>query len=326
MDNKFYTSLLILFLLIFLIPCVSADEIDNNTDICELSIDDVQLTAIDTQHDDVTAASEPVEVYFNASAEKDGNGSADNPYKYLRSSRLNKVSTAYFADGLYKLDTSRGIYTDIDFIGQSAENTIIKYEGMAFSVGIDTAFTATNITFLKASIRNFGVVVAENCIFKDCVAAFVDTYGNSFGGALYCKCGGFTTVYTPGAFLSNCTFINNYAQYGGAVYLELGVLSISDSNFINNSASAYGGAVACEDGTTLTVFDSYFENDESIDDAGGAIYGKTSSMVVRNSDFICCSALFGGAICTVSSTLPTQDSKTTLPNMMAELFTVCTAE
>ena len=305
MDNKVLSILLLFTLFILLIPSVSAIEINNFTDIGD-SFSDV--TVSDSESDEILT-SDIAEVYFNASAERDGNGSQDNPYKFLRSNRLNQIDVAYFADGVYRLDNYRGIYSDIELIGQSAENTIIKYDGMAFSIGVDSSLTVTNITFSKASIRNFGVVVAEDCIFKDCVAAYVDDYGNSFGGAIYCKSGGISSIYSPGAFLTNCTFLDNYAEYGGAVYVEIGVLSINECNFINNSAKAYGGSISCEDGSTLIVSDSYFDNDESMEDAGGAIYSRLSSAIVRNTEFVNCSSFFGGAICSLNGQLDVSSSR-----------------
>ena len=180
MDKNVWGLLLIFIFCILMLPVVSASEMnDNNAETCILSDDVLQYDAIDGE----VLGVETKEVYFNASVEKDGDGSIDSPYKYLRSSRLNQITTAYFADGLYRLDNYRGIFTDLELIGQSAENTIIRYDGMAFSIGVDSSLSATNITFLKASIRDFGVFVAEDCIFKDCVAGFVDEYGNSFGGA-----------------------------------------------------------------------------------------------------------------------------------------------
>ena len=181
MDKNVVITLLFFIFLIIMVPSISANEIsDNSTYIGESSNDVMYTTTIDS--DDIVQASDVV--YFNASVEKDGDGSIDSPYKYLRSDRLNKISTAYFADGLYKLDSYRGIYSDLELIGQSAENTIIKYDGMALSIGVDASLYASNITFLRSSIRDFGVFVADDCIFKDCVAAYVDIYGNSFGGAI----------------------------------------------------------------------------------------------------------------------------------------------
>lgn len=309
MDKKFLGLFLIFFLFILLVPCVSAAELTNETVYNGSSSNVMQSSNFEPQTDDGIRGESSNVAYFNASAEKDGNGSIDNPYKFLWANRLNRISTAYLADGLYRLDNYKGIFTDLEIVGQSAENTIIKYDGMAFSVGIDTAFKATNITFLRASVRDFGVFVAEDCIFKDCIAAFLDDYGNSFGGAIYCKSGGFTTLYSPGAFIMNCTFINNYAAYGGATYIESGILSITNSKFINNSAYGYGGAIAGEEGSTITVTDSFFEGDKSLDDAGGAIYTKVSSLTVRSSNFINCQALFGGAVCNLNGQLIVQTSR-----------------
>ncbi|MBR6023647.1 MAG: peptidase C1 [Methanobrevibacter sp.] len=306
MDNKILSILLIFILFILLIPSVSAIEINNDTNIEDSSSD---ITVTDNIGSDEILSSDIVEVYFNASAEKDGDGSQDNPYKYLQSNRLNKIDVAHFADGLYRLDNYRGIFSDLELVGESAENTIIKYDGMAFSIGVDSSLTASNITFSKASIRNFGVVVAEDCIFKDCVAAYVDEYDNSFGGAIYCKSGGISSIYSPGAFLTNCTFLDNYAEYGGAVYVEIGVLSVDGCNFINNSAKAYGGSISCEDGSTLKISDSFFDSDKSIEDAGGAIYTRLSSAIIRNTDFVNCSSFFGGAICSLNGQLDVSASR-----------------
>ena len=131
MDNKILSILLLFILFILLIPTVSAIDINNDT-VAEDSAGDIAID--DSTESDEILTRDIAEVYFNASAENDGDGSIDNPYKYLRSNRLNKIDIAHFADGVYRLDNYRGIYSDIEFIGESAENTIIKYDGMAFSI------------------------------------------------------------------------------------------------------------------------------------------------------------------------------------------------
>lgn len=42
--------------------------------------------------------------------------------------------------------------------------------------------------------------------------------------------------------IDNCTFVNNYASRGGAIY-NSGTLEINNSNFISNFATVYGGAI-----------------------------------------------------------------------------------
>ncbi len=67
-------------------------------------------------------------VYFDASSADDGgNGSKENPYKYLKSSRISDNSNIYLADGVYELDSSKSISSYNAFIGQSMENTIISF-------------------------------------------------------------------------------------------------------------------------------------------------------------------------------------------------------
>ena len=144
MDKKIWGLLFIFIFCILILPSVSASELDDNSTVSSVLNDDV--ISLDTIDNEVLA-DDTKEVYFNASVQKDGDGSQDNPYKYLRSDRLNKITTAYFADGVYRLDSYRGIYTSLELIGQSAENTIIRYDGMAFSIGVDSSLTAKNITF-----------------------------------------------------------------------------------------------------------------------------------------------------------------------------------
>ncbi|MEE1335343.1 hypothetical protein, partial [Methanobrevibacter sp.] len=53
------------------------------------------------------------------------------------------------------------------------------------------------------------------------------------------------------------TFVNNNAGCGGAIYLNGGILELTDCVFINNTAMNYGGAIAGESkyskGSTQTV-------------------------------------------------------------------------
>ena len=69
-----------------------------------------------------------LDVYFDASAVDDsGNGSKENPYKYLKSSRVLDNSNIHLSDGVYELDLTKTISSYNAFIGKSMENTIITY-------------------------------------------------------------------------------------------------------------------------------------------------------------------------------------------------------
>ena len=305
--NKSIVLFLVCFLLLLIVPSTFAsDDVDNQT---VISTDDrIQYSVIDdggviSSSDDASGVvSGSNDIYFNASADTDGKGTQDSPYKYLNYNRLTSGCTAYFADGTYELDARKGVYSSISLIGQSAQNTIIKFNGVAFTVGSGYDLTLKDLTLDHVTVKNFGTLTATNVIFQNSVAGDSSNskYNNVYGGAIYNDVSDYS-YYTPINKLSNCTFMNNSAMYGGAIYLPSGSLIISNCNFVNNSAHWFGGAIAAEGGTSISITDTTFEDCRSIDDAGGAIYTVSTDLEVKNSIFDNCSANFGGAICSLNS-------------------------
>ena len=280
--------LIALLLLIFIIP--SSHAMDNQTgDLIE--IEDNQ-TAISTVDEDTLAASN--DYYFNSSLEDDnGDGSFQNPYKYLTAERIKGNCNIHLTDGEYVLDDSKSIER-VNIIGSTPTKTIIKYDGVGFTV--NSFLSLTNVTLTDMSITNHGSVNATNTIFNCGYGSKADSYGNNYGGAIYTS----DTNANSKVTISNCTFNDGYAVYGGAIYMGTGQLSISNSQFINNYAYNFGGAIACENTLNVTVSKSKFISGRSIDDAGGAIYVKSSPITISYCDFINCSATFGGAITTLN--------------------------
>lgn len=121
-------------------------------------------------------------------------------------------------------------------------------------------------------------VSASGVVLND--IGFINGKSNGDGGAVRLGSDG---------QINNCTFEDNYAQRGGAVFS--GYLSrINNSTFINNSASGDGGAVyQCADGY---VSDSGFINNSA--SRGGAVYLDEAN--IYDSDFAGNSAVNGGAI------------------------------
>ena len=280
--------LIALLLLIFVIP--SSHAMDNQTD--ELIENEEAHTAISMVDEDTLAASN--DYYFNSSLEDDnGDGSSQNPYKYLTADRIKGNCNIHLTDGEYVLDDSKTI-EKVNIIGSTPTKTIIKYDGVGFTV--NSFLSLTNVTLTDISITNHGSVNATNTIFNYGYGGKADSYGNNYGGAIYTSDANANSKVT----ISNCTFNEGYAVYGGAIYMAAGYLSIYDSQFINNYAYNFGGAIACENTLNVTVSKSKFIRDYSIDDAGGAIYVKSSPVTISYCDFINCSATFGGAITTLN--------------------------
>lgn len=118
-------------------------------------------------------------VYFDASlAQDNGNGSKDNPYKYLNSNRISSNSNLYFAEGVYESDNSKVISSNNSFIGENKENTIITYKNSDYIFSNSGVLGLYNLTIKSASIYNTGILKADNVIFKD-------SSNQNYGGSIY---------------------------------------------------------------------------------------------------------------------------------------------
>ena len=234
--------------------------------------------------------------YVNASLSKDGNGSINSPYNSLNSSRIKNNSNYHISNGEYYLNqryTSSSLKLDnVSFIGQSAEGTFLY-----FNSSIKTLNRASfkNITLVLIShISNSGILNAENTVFINSSKSSED-----FGGAIYS---------TAQVNINNCTFINNTGEYGGAIYIENAKLDIRNSKFIENQAYNYGGAISGENNAEIIIKNTSFNGCFSQNDAGGAIYLKSSSLIGDCLNITSCHALFGGAITSLKSTLKLTNS------------------
>ena len=211
------------------------------------------------------------------------------------------------ADGEYELDHGKTINT-ITIIGDSSQNTVVKFQNKTSVLSSNTKFTLENLTLTDVSVVNYGTLKATNVIFRDSIGYeansaatnLVNSASNSFGGAIYSY---YDYYSTPSVYIDNCTFINNTAEYGGAIYMYGGVLDIKRSYFYNNYAYNYGGAIACEYNSKANIEKTKFVNCTSINDAGGAIYLKSSKLIADNITIENSTGTFGSAITSLDTTL-----------------------
>ena len=108
------------------------------------------------------------------------------------------------------------------------------------------------------------------------------TPNNNNGGALVVTQGNIPISGT----IINSNFTNNKAQYGGAAWINEGTVDISNSNFINNTATVEAGAIGFEPAytkITATVYATNFINNTAGVD-GGAIY-SSGDLRISDSDF-----------------------------------------
>ncbi len=266
--NKFILLISVVFILLVFIP--SSFAFDNATD--------------------AVSAGSQNHYYFDASLENDnGNGSIDNPYKYLTDKRISADSVIHLANGEYDL-TKLGskTYRNITICGQDSQKTIIKGSGNLITVS--TQLTVQNVTFSNLPIANNGRIHAENSIFTGVSS---DT---ALGGAIRSSNSNYDLYF------HNCTFINNSALYGGAIYQNAGKLEIYDCLFINNTALNYGGAITCEPKknarlkTTIVIANTQFISSVSLGDAGGALYLREGYLNADNINISNSAATFGGGL------------------------------
>lgn len=269
MNIKFLILLSLLVTLLLLIP--SAFAVDGSNETVKNSVDD-----------DVLGTNE---YYFDSSVNVDGDGSKANPYKTLSDGRIKSDSICHFANGTYYL-SDNSMVSDISFYGDDASKTIIDGNGYGLlALGL---INFKNVTLSNFFIYNqWGSVSATNSIFCNSKGMSYD-----YGGSIYSDSGQIT--------LTNCTFMNNYAEFGGAIFVEDSVLQITDSVFLNNTASNFGGAIAAKS-SGLTITNSRFSNDKSINDAGGSIYLIYSNLTGDNINFTNSKAIFGASISALES-------------------------
>ncbi len=294
-NRKIFFISVLLFLII--IPASFAANDDGLLPVNETGRGDVlevnELDSLGAVDEEMLTASN--DYYFDASLENDtGDGSVNNPYKYLTADRIKGNANIHLANGEYNLNTYKTI-EQVNIVGSDMSKTIINYDGVAFRV--NTYLTLTNVTLNGLSITNSGIVNLTNVIMNNGYGSISDSYGNNFGGAVY------TTNTNANAQVNivNSTFNDNYAVYGGAIYMGAGCLSIRDSQFNNNIAYNYGGAIACENIVNITVSKSKFTKNVALNDAGGAIYIKSAeNFNADHLEIINSTATFGGSITTLN--------------------------
>ncbi|WP_407416446.1 C1 family peptidase, partial [Methanobrevibacter sp.] len=244
----------ILFLGFFIIPFTFAQD---------------NLTLLNSGNSEITLSEEDSypSIYFNSSVASDGTGSKENPYKYFNSNRIKSNSNLYFADGEYELDKSISISSYNSFIGQSKDNTIIKYTNTNRIFNNNGILGLYNLTLTGGSIYNTKTLTIDNVNFK---------------GSSNQLLGGTINSHIADLTISNSDFYNNSANLGGAIYSLDSNINISNSIFHDNSANL-GGAICDLDSRILMINVTGYNNSAIYQ--GGAIYKMYGVLNLTSSRF-----------------------------------------
>ena len=137
----------------------------------------------------------------------------------------------------------------------------------------------SNLTNNKAIDYNGGAIYhGDDLYVSDC--NFINNTANQ-GGAI-------SSSYVKNLEIYNSSFESNNASntYGGAIY-SYGTTDgiISNSNFTDNSANTIGGAVFAYTGSKLAIEDTNFVNNTANTNAGGAYVYSISDVSITDSNF-----------------------------------------
>ena len=208
-------------------------------------------------------------------------------------------------------------------IGSNFVNNSGRWGGAISATGAElrknsSTLTVSNTIFKDNSALYAGAVYiwGSNYNIADCVFDNNTAFGkgnmtpnNNNGGALVVsQVSRFNEPIT--GTISGSKFTNNKAQYGGAAYFNKGFVTITDSVFENNVATAEGGAVdfshASVKDLVVSINNSSFVGNKA--PVAGSIFTNVDSKIT-NSNFINNSAAkIGGAICNVND-LTVENSK-----------------
>lgn len=223
---------------------------------------------------------------------------------YNKASALTVDNTTFDGNSAY---LGGSIYNGGDSVTQISNSTFQNNEashgGVIAHYHASKALTIDNSTFEANKVTGYGGVIYNansDLVIKDSTfEGNAATGKNSIGGVIYS--GGSSADQIATMQISNSKFNDNKADWGGAVYMNNWAdITVSDTQFTNNSAKSVGalGAFRKAELTNVT-----FENNEATDatdDGAGALFvGAVSQTKVTGGSFTNnTSAAVGGAIAT----------------------------
>ncbi len=194
--------------------------------------------------------------------------------------------------GAIYIGNSTAVITDSTFTGNGKSNPIsggvFYIEGALSDVSIsDSVFSGNSATWGAAISQTAGKVDIADCVFSS--NAVANDWGEpSRGGAIY-QSGGTMTI-TDSQFIGNSAA----AGAGGAIALKNGTMSITDTSFTGTNIGGNGGAVYMESGA-MTISGGTFTANKG-NSNGGAVYLSGGELTISESSFEGNVAQKGGAV------------------------------
>ncbi len=245
------------------------------------------------------------DIYFDASASEDGDGSKERPYNTVEVSKLKNDSNIFFEEGDYIFESDEFSLSNVNFYGKNPEKTCIYVHDPVWNpININTKgiVSVSNLTFTSTQFNVSDEFNADNSIF-------IQNLGYKYrqGAAINTNDKTFTSIN-----INRCQFKNYLACFGAAIVSDNGILNIYDSEFSGNTVFPYeyvlaeGGAILVYN-STVRIKNSYFR-DNSADSSAGAIYTSYSNTSIENCTFDDNRAHLGSAVANEYGNLVVVDS------------------
>ena len=270
-------------------------------------------------------------IYFDASAQQDGDGSENNPYKYLYPSRITPGVTAYFAKGTYDLNTTC-IIDGAKLIGKTSDAVINSRVSNQYDFIIkeNSYLELNNLQLNNINILNHATLLAKDSYFEGNdvfdlknlpkIESGSGLFDSSYGGVIVCDA---PNNVRSTLILDGCWFDEVYDAFNGGVIAAINSdISISNTVFMYYSATYKGGAIYSVN-SNLNIHDSQFtpftissvgdSNVGRYDDYtsyyGGSIYCENCDIYMHQSNFNgSVSFSFGGCIASLNSYISIEES------------------
>ncbi len=193
-----------------------------------------------------------------------------------------------------------GNFANLNIVDCSFNNNTAEYGGSIINI----------LFFSPDSI----ISTITNCVFNNNAAE----YGGAIGNMIMSAPGSITNNVSNCSFINNSASpgggaINNAVSIGGSV-----INTVNDCNFTNNTAIGYGGAISNGKDSDLIITNCNFTNNLAIDATGnglatlGGAIANNGNLTVNNSTFtnnsVTGTNAYGGAINNMESTCTVTDS------------------
>lgn len=150
----------------------------------------------------------------------------------------------------------------IDFDETSVENDTSLFNHCIFQYGLAQGTAPKYNSGGAMAIRNVDKIKIQNTVFR---------HNKAFLSGVYAPFGGAIASENSDLLIHKCTFYNNTAKYGGAVFCYLGSdATISRCLFYNNTAESDAGAIQIWDNCKPAIINNTFSLNNA-GNSGGAI-------------------------------------------------------